>query len=356
MRVGVLTGGGDCPGLNAAIRAVAKALVVRHGAEVVGIEDGFAGLVEGRRRPLARRDVAGLLTLGGTILGASNRSDPFAYGPDRADRSADALGHAADLDVLVVVGGDGTFAGAQALAARGLPIVGVPKTIDNDVRGTDRTVGFDTAVATATDALDRLHTTAQSHRRVMVLETMGRYAGWLALAAGAASGADVVLLPERPYDPDAVAEVCRARERGGQRFTLVAVAEGARPVGGALAVRAVIADSPDPVRLGGAGDVFAEALRGRLDGEVRVAVLGHVQRGGPPTAADRVLATVLGARAAALAAAGRTGVVVGIRGGRLAEVPLAEAAVGPRLVPPDDPLATALADVGVSFGADPTNP
>lgn len=347
MRIGVLTGGGDCPGLNAAIRAVTKALVWEHGAEVVGVEDGFAGLVEGRRRPLGPRDVAGLLTRGGTVLGASNRSDPFAYGPAGADRSADALAHAADLDALVVIGGDGTLAGAQALAACGLPVVGLPKTIDNDVRGTERTVGFDTAVATATDALDRLHTTAQSHRRVLILETMGRYAGWLALWAGAASGADVILLPERPYALGEVARVCQLRERGGQRFTLIAVAEGARPEGGALSVRDVVAGSPDPVRLGGAGAALAAALADHVEGEVRVAVLGHVQRGGPPSAADRVLATLLGARAAA----GRSDVMVGVQADRLVEVPLAVAAAGPRSVGPDDALARAVAAVGVSFGA-----
>ena len=298
MRIGLLTGGGDCPGLNAVVRAVTKSLVLG-GAEVVGFEDGFEGLVEDRARPLAYRDASGILTLGGTILGTSNRADPFRYhargGTDVSDEAVRVY-RARGLDALVAVGGDGTMSIAHGLQEKGLAIVGVPKTIDNDLVGTERTFGFDTAVAVAAEAIDRLHTTAQSHHRVMILETMGRYAGHIALHAGLASGADVILLPEFPYHLDVVAGVCRAREEGGQRFTIVAMAEGAKPEGGHMTVRATVDGSPDPVRLGGACQALGAMLEDRLTSEVRTTILGHIQRGGTPTPFDRVLATQFGAR------------------------------------------------------------
>ncbi|MDX1440825.1 MAG: ATP-dependent 6-phosphofructokinase, partial [Rubricoccaceae bacterium] len=316
MKVGVLTGGGDCPGLNAVIRAVTKSLLLGCGAEVVGFEDGFLGLIEGRYQNLDYRAVSGILTRGGTILGTSNRANPFSYfGKDGADVSDDVVARYREmnLDALVVIGGDGTMTIAHRLQQKGMAIVGVPKTIDNDLVGTDRTFGFDTAVYVAADAMDRLHSTAQSHHRVMILETMGRYAGWIALHAGVASGADVILLPEFPYEIDVVAETCLKRERGGQRFTIIAIAEGAKPKGGELAVKKIIEDSPDPIRLGGAGNVLQNELEGMLDSEVRTTILGHVQRGGTPTPFDRILSTHFGAHAASIVESGSSGVMVALQ-------------------------------------------
>ena len=353
-RVGVLTGGGDSPGLNAVIRAVAKSLILDAGCEVVGIADGFAGLVERQSRPLSLRDVSGILALGGTILGTSNKANPFAYHlRGNADVSAEAVRYAREelrLDAVVAIGGDGSMSIAHRLQQAGLPMVGVPKTIDNDLVSTDRTFGFDTAVAVATEALDRLHTTAQSHHRVMILETMGRHAGWIALYAGVAGGADVILLPEYEFDVEEVARVCRAREQGGQRFTLVCIAEGAKPVGGEHAVRQVVADSPDPIRLGGICQVLERHLSQRLDSEVRTAILGHVQRGGTPTAFDRTLATAFGAYAAALVAGGQYGRMVATQEGRLTSAALADVANRRRTVSPDAPMVAAALAVGTSFG------
>jgi 6-phosphofructokinase 1 len=355
MRVGLLTGGGDCPGLNAVIRAVTKSLILRCGAEVIGFEDGFLGLIENRHRILGYRDVSGILTRGGTILGTSNKANPFAfYGADGADVSDRVLEQyrALGLDALVAIGGDGTMSIAHGLQEKGMQIVGVPKTIDNDLVGTDRTFGFDTAVTIATEAIDRLHSTAQSHHRVMILETMGRYAGWIALHAGVASGADVILLPEFPYKLEAVVRVCRHREAGGQRFTIIAMAEGAHPEGGSLTIQKVVEGSPDPIRLGGVCQVLGVALEQHLDSEVRTTILGHVQRGGTPTPFDRVLATRFGAHAANLVAEGRGGVMVALQEGHLTEVPFVEIANRVRTVPPDDPLVRAASAVGTSFGVE----
>ncbi len=353
MRIGLLTGGGDCPGLNAVIRGVVKALVLGHGATVVGFEDGFEGLIEDRARELSYRDASGILTEGGTILGTSNKANPFGYfRAGGADVSDQALATAArhGLDGLVVIGGDGSMTIAQGLIERGLRIVGVPKTIDNDLVGTDRTFGFDSAVAIAAEAMDRLHSTAQSHHRVMICETMGRYAGWIALHAGVASGADVILLPEMPYSFDEVVRVCRAREDGGQRFTIIAMAEGAHADGGGMTVRQTLDDSPDPVRLGGAGQVLGDALDPLLESEVRTTILGHVQRGGTPTPYDRVLSTRFGVAAAEAVARGRSGIMVALRNGEMAEVAMADVAGKTRHVAPDDPLVVAARAVGTSFG------
>lgn len=353
-RVGILTGGGDSPGLNAVIRAVTKSLILDRGAEVVGFVDGFAGMVEKQSRPLSLRDVSGILTLGGTILGTSNKANPFAYHlRGNADVSAEAVRYARDelrLDAVVAIGGDGTMSIAHRLQQAGIPMVGVPKTIDNDLMYTDRTFGFDTAVAIATEAIDRLHTTAQSHHRVMILETMGRYAGWIALYAGVAGGADVILIPEMEYDIEEVARVCRAREQGGQRYTLVCVAEGAKPIGGQHAIRQVVADSPDPLRLGGICGVLEQQLTQRLTSEVRRTMLGHVQRGGTPTAFDRTLATAFGAYAAALVADGQYGRMVATQGGRLTSVAIVDVANRQRLVSSDAPMVAAALAVGTSFG------
>ena len=358
LRVGVLTGGGDCPGLNAVIRAVAKTLLHEHGAQVVGFLDGYEGLVLDRSRRLEWQAVSNILTLGGTILGTSNKADPFAWAETRGgratkrDRSADALAvfKKHRLDGLVVIGGDGSMSIAGRLAAMGLPIVGVPKTIDNDVRGTEQTFGFQTAVNIATEALDRLHTTAGAHHRVMVAEVMGRYAGWLALHAGLAGGADVILIPEFPFRWEAVADVCRQRYRRGKRFSIVCVAEGAKPEGGQPVVRCRVETSTDPVRLGGVAHLVAERLE-RLTGiESRATVLGYVQRGGAPSPFDRVFATRLGHRAAELVGAGSWGRMASWQKGRVTDVALEEASHGPRPVPADEPLLAVARAVGTSFG------
>jgi len=353
LRVGVLTGGGDCPGLNAVIRAVTKSLILQHDAEVVGFRDGFQGLIEGQTTPLDYRAVSGILTRGGTILGASNKANPFAsHRHGGADVSAQCMKSykTLGLDAIVAIGGDGTMSIAHRLQQKGLHLVGVPKTIDNDVMGTERTFGFDTAVSIVSEALDRIHTTAQSHHRVMIVETMGRYAGWIALHGGVASGADVILIPEFDYDIDEVARVCQERENGGQRFTIIAIAEGAVPQGGTQTVRQHVEDSPDPVRLGGIGNVLAQQLKERVDSEVRTTVLGHMQRGGTPTAYDRNLSTLFGAHAATLVAEGTFGQMVAIQDSKLAYVSLGEVANQTRTVPRNAPLIAAGLAVGTSFG------
>ena len=353
LRVGVLTGGGDCPGINAALRAVTKTLTLQHGAEVVGILDGFRGLVDRNVEPLHYRDVSGILTRGGTILGASNRADPFNYQPrGGANVSAQVVKtyRNLDLDALVAIGGDGTMSIAHRLTNLGIEIVGVPKTIDNDLVGTDRTFGFDTAVSIATEAIDRIHTTAQSHHRVMIIETMGRYSGWIALHAGVASGTDVILIPEIEYDVEEVARVCTDRERGGQRFTIVAVAEGAKRKNGDFVVQDRGSQESDSIRLGGISRVLADQLREHLDSGIRTTVLGHMQRGGTPTAYDRNLATAFGTRAATLVANDTTGRMVAIQDGTFTTVPLAEVADRTRTVPLDDPLIRSGLAVGTSFG------
>jgi 6-phosphofructokinase 1 len=347
MRIGVLTGGGDCPGLNAVIRAVTKSLIRQCNAEVIGIEDGFQGLVEGRSRPLDWRSVSGILAAGGTILGTSNRANPLGS-PENLKAT---LRHAQEwkLDAIVAIGGDGTMAISGGLEKHGLPIVGVPKTIDNDIEHCDRSFGFDTAVAVVTDALERVQTTGQSHGRVMVVETMGRYAGWIALEAGIAGAADVILLPEVDYDVEAVAAVCHERERR-QHFTVICIAEGAKPRGGALTVERRIEDSPDPIRLGGVAHALRAQLQPHLASEVRATVLGHVQRGGAPTPFDRVLATRFGNEAAHLVQRGEFGRMVTLSGGQLGSVALADVAGRNRRVPPDHPLLACARQIGVSIG------
>jgi 6-phosphofructokinase 1 len=352
MKIGVLTGGGDCPGLNTVIRAVTKALIAQAGAEVIGIEQGFLGLIERRSRPLLWDSVSGIHARGGTILGTHNRANPFAYfGAGGADVSDAALAYVAELglDALVVIGGDGSMAIAERFWRIGLPVVGVPKTIDNDLHHNDRSFGFDTAVSTATDALGRLETTGQSHGRVMILETMGRYSGWIALETGLAGAADVILLPELPYSVHAVAEVCRARE-ARRRTTLICIAEGAAPLDGAMTVAERIADSPDPVRLGGVAHVLRHQLEPLVASEVRATVLGHVQRGGPPTPFDRVLALQFGTHAATLVERGEFGRMVRLQAGELSSIELAEVAGRNRTVPSDHPLLASARHIGVFLG------
>ncbi len=357
-RIGILTGGGDCPGLNAVIRAVTKS-ALGGGLEVIGIEDGYLGLIEGRIRSLKNIDVSNILTQGGTILGASNKANPAAYAvPDGSggwvtrdvrDQVSENYRHA-KLDALVVIGGDGTMSGAAELIPYGLNIVGVPKTIDNDLWGTDITFGHDTAVTTAAEALDKIHSTASSHHRVMVMELMGRYAGWLALHAGVAAGADVILIPEIPFSLDAVAEKCLARSKHGKRFTIIAAGEGARPAGAGRFVDHVDESSPDPIRLGGVGEHVAEEVRRTTGLESRSIVLGHIQRGGTPTPHDRLLATQFGHYAFELIRQRRFGQVVVRLGGETTSIAIAEAAGKVRTVPPDYPLIAAAKAIGTSFG------
>lgn len=352
MKIGILTGGGDCPGINAVIRAVAKSLILQHGAEVIGFLDGFEGVIERRYSKLDYRDVSGILTRGGTILGSHNKANPFQYyGREGADVSDEVMELYRDLELdgVVAIGGDGTMSICHRMQKKGMDVVGVPKTIDNDVAHTDRTFGFDTAVAIATEAIDRLHTTGQSHNRVMILETMGRYSGWIALESGVAGGADVILIPEIPYDIEEVARVCRKRQ-DRQEFTIVAVAEGARPVGGDMTVRETIEESPDEIRLGGVGNAVRQELEPRLDSEIRTTVLGHIQRGGTPTAFDRNLATNFGAYAASLVARGESNRMVALQDNAITHVALENVADKNRTVPLDSMSVRAALAVGTSFG------
>jgi 6-phosphofructokinase 1 len=352
MHVGILTGGGDCPGLNAVIRAVTLALINEAGARVTGIHRGFLGLLTRESRQLDADSVVGILSQGGTILGTHNKCNPFQYfGAGGTDVSAQAMAYARELglDALVVIGGDGTMAIAHGFHQLGLPVVGVPKTIDNDLCHTDRSFGFDSAVAVVAEALDRLETTARSHGRVMIAETMGRYAGWIALEGGMAGAADIILLPEQPFQLDAVVQRCRERE-GREGHTLICIAEGAKEVGGSLTVAATIADSPDPLRLGGVAAHLQHQLQPLLQSEVRATLLGHVQRGGPPTPFDRVLATRFGWHAAQLVRRGDFGRMVTLTGAEISSVPIAEVANKNRPVPNDHTLLLAARGLGISLG------
>jgi ATP-dependent phosphofructokinase / diphosphate-dependent phosphofructokinase len=354
-RLGVLTGGGDAPGLNAVIRAVVKS-ACNSGIQCVGLEDSFDGLVEpDRSRPLTPRDVRGIMRLGGTILGTVNRGNPFAYPVETSDGTKDYservidMFHKMGLDALVCIGGDGTLAIAHKFFLRGIPLVGVPKTIDNDIVGTTNCFGFDTAVAFATDAIDRLHTTAEAHRRIIVVEVMGRYAGWIALFAGVAGGADAILIPEIPFDLAVVAERLKGRERWGANFSIVVVAEGAIAEGGKVAL-VEEARQGRAERLGGVGAKVADAL-GTLTGkETRSVVLGHLQRGGAPTSFDRILATRFGGKAVELIRHNEFGKMVAFAPPDIIGRPLEEVVGKIRRVPLDsDVLLTAKA-LGVTFG------
>ena len=360
-RIGILTGGGDCPGLNAVIRATVKTAVHDYGIEAVGILDGYDGLVRNRMVPLSYDDASGILTRGGTILGASNKANPFRYyepgeeerGP--TDRCDDCLQNFQDagLDALVCIGGDGTLSIANGLQEAGIPVVGVPKTIDNDVCETDVTFGFDTAVQIVANAIDRLHTTAQSHHRVMVVETMGRYVGWLALVGGIAGGGDVILIPEIDYQLEHIYEAIRWRRAHERTFTIVVVSEGVKPPGGEYVIRGTVEESTDARRLGGVGAWLADTIEEATDIESRATVLGHLQRGGTPTARDRVLATRFGRNAMAAAARGEFGSLVALRGNDIETVPIARVADRQRSVDPESEIVQTARSVGTSFGDRP---
>lgn len=358
-RIAVSTGGGDCPGLNAVIRAVVKTAINEYGWEVLGIEDGYDGLLgyEGARvRPLTMADVRGILPRGGTILGTCSRSNPFAMKVTAGgqtqivDRSQDAVDRLDRLgvDVLVTIGGDGSMHIAQELQGLGVQLVGVPKTIDNDLQATDLTFGFDTALLTATDAIDKLHTTAESHHRVMVVEVMGRHVGWIALEAGIAGGSDVILIPEIPYDIGIVCQKIAERNRTGSRFSIVVVAEGAMEAGGQpYYVRTGPGSS---LRLGGIGEQLADQIAAFARVVTRATILGHLQRGGAPSAFDRLLGTRFGTAAVHLIAREGMGRMVALRGNEIVDVPIEDAIASLKSVPPDGELIRLARGLGISFG------
>lgn len=356
-KLAVLTGGGDCPGLNAVIRAIAKS-AHGYGVEVLGIRDGFRGAVEGDFLPLSLKDVSGILPRGGTILGTTNRDNPFAYQMNvngvtqPVDRSDDVIRNLQEhkVDALLAIGGDGSLNIALKFADKGLKVIGIPKTIDNDLMATDQTFGFQTAVDTAQEALDRLHTTAESHHRVMILEVMGRYAGWIALYAGVAGGADVILIPEIPYNLNRVALSIQKRAKQGKKFSIIVVAEGARPLGGEMVVERMMTGRVDPVKLGGIGAKIGRDLEEHYGMETRVTVLGHLQRGGSPNAYDRVLSTRYGTAAVDAALEEEFGVMVALQGREIVRVPLREAVDQIKLVPLNDPLLLAARTLGLEMG------
>lgn len=352
-RIGVLTGGGDCPGLNAAIRAVVKAGIGIYRYEIFGIEMGFEGLMQKLARPLALQDVRGIINKGGTILGATRRHDPFHY-PEKVgeetkivDCSRVVLQHASELglDALVVLGGDGTLTIAERLWQMGLPLVAIPKTIDNDLSGTDVSIGFRTAVMTAMEALDKLHSTAESHHRVMVVELMGNKAGWIALESGIAGGADVILIPEIPFSVEKVCEKIIGRMELGRPFSMVVVSEGAKAVG----QQEVYIDFKHQ-RLGGVGQQVAAEIEQRTGLETRVLVLGHLQRGGSPAAFDRVLASRFGVHALELIARGEFGKMIALRKAEVVAIPIQEAVAKLNTADPNGDLASTAEALGISLG------
>ncbi len=357
-RFAVLTGGGDCPGLNAVVRAVIKTFL-QNDCEVFGIYNGFNGLINGNLKLMNFADVSGILPRGGTILGTTNRDNPFKFAVeengeivyyDMRDKVVENLAKH-DIEALVVIGGDGSLnIGAKLARESGIKVVGVPKTIDNDLPCTERTFGFDTAVACATEAVDRLHTTAESHHRVMALEVMGRYAGWIALYSGIAGGADVILLPEIPYNIDSVIQKIEQRRKDGKNFSIVVVAEGAKPIGGELSVARVVKGSFEPIRLGGAGERLVREVEERTGIESRCTVLGYLQRGGSPSSYDRILSTRYGVAAAEACLRGEFNVMVSLENDQIVTVYIQKAASSPRLVPLDSEIIRTGRQIGICFG------
>jgi ATP-dependent phosphofructokinase / diphosphate-dependent phosphofructokinase len=352
--IGIANGGGDCPGLNAVIRGAARSAILGHGWRVVGINDGFDGLIwPERTMPLTMESIAGILPRGGTILGTTNRGNPFRYLVEEDGKAVtrdfsltclenmEKLG----LDAIIAIGGDGTLTIARDLGRLGIPIVGVPKTIDNDLCATEVTFGFDTALHVATEAIDRLHTTAESHGRVMVIEVMGRDAGWIALHSGIAGGADVILIPEIPFTMETVCEKLRIRAATGKKFSMVVVAEG---------IKLPPTDQngkPFPApRPGQVGFLIGDAIHAMLKKDVRVTVLGHIQRGGSPSPFDRILATRFGVEAVELIARGKFGEMVCLRAGEIESVPIDEAVGELRLVDPRGSMVRTARAVGITFG------
>ncbi len=357
-RIAILTGGGDCPGINAVIRAITKKAILEYDMEVIGITDGYEGLINNQYRLLSYDDVSGILTLGGTILGTTNKANPFQYVVKDGnqlkyeDRSDKVLKNIEDLNIecLVCIGGDGTLWISNRFCQEGVPIVGVPKTIDNDIRGTDITFGFNTAVSIATEGIDRIHTTAQSHHRIMIIEVMGRKAGWIALHSGIAGGGDVVIIPEIPYQINKIVDYINKRRETGRHFSIIVIAEGAKPVGGEVVVKKVVEESSEQLRFGGISFVLAEQLEKMIELETRSVIMGHLLRGGTPTPFDRILATRLGSKAVDLIVEKHFGKMVSIKGNNLEDFPLEQVATGPRLIPPDYELVKEGREIGVCFG------
>lgn len=357
--IGILTGGGDAPGLNAVIRAVVKTAIITYKYKIMGIEDGFDGLIKpGKMRRLTLKDVSGILPKGGTILGTTNRGNPFSYrciedGKVIERDYSNIVMHnvrEAGIDAMIIVGGDGTLSIAQKFFEMGMNIVAVPKTIDNDLSATEFTFGFDSAVDEATDAVDRLHTTAESHHRVMLIEVMGRNAGWIALFSGVAGGADVILMPEIPFSVDSIVDKINRRSERGSKFSIIVVAEGAKPIDGGESYHEVGVDKLSPRRLGGAADRLADTLFEKTEHEIRVTVLGHLQRGGSPSAYDRILATKFGAAAVRLVSREQWGMMVGLRNAQTYEIEI-KAAIGElNTVKPDDDLLISAKEMGICFG------
>ncbi len=357
-RIAVLTGGGDAPGLNAVIRGIAKSAIYKYNVEVYGVLDGFKGLMEDRVKKLEPKDISGLIAKGGTILGTTNRDNPFKI-PftiggeiEYKDLSSWVVDNFKKnkFDALIVIGGDGSLSIGYEFFKLGLPIIGVPKTIDNDLMETDVTFGFNTAVETATFAIDKLHTTAESHHRVMIIEVMGRYAGWIALESGIAGGADVILIPEIPYTIENVIKKIEEREKEGKRFSIIVVAEGAKEKEGEMVVKKVVQTGSDPIRLGGVGNVLGEKIEKISNIETRVTVLGHLQRGGSPSPYDRVLATRFGIEAMRLAWEEKFGYMVALKGRDIVSVKLEDAIKKLKKVPDNCELVKAAKALGISFG------
>lgn len=359
-KIALLTGGGDCPGLNAVIRAVTRTAILNYGMEVIGYKFGYRGLYNNDFIPLTLESVSGILHRGGTILYSSNKDNLFDYQVEengqmvKKDVSDVAVENMKKegVDVLVVIGGDGTLTSARDFARKGVKVIGVPKTIDNDLASTDVTFGFNTAIDVATGALDRLHTTAESHHRIMICEVMGRGAGWIALESGIAGSADVILLPEIPYDINKIKEKVEERRKEGKLFTIIVVAEGAKPKDGEVVVSKIVADSPDPIRLGGIGNKLADDLEKIIpDHEVRCTVLGHIQRGGTTSTYDRILSTRYGVAAVELINEGKFGDMVCLKGDTISSDSL-ENVIGQKTkqVLPDGELVQVAKKIGISFG------
>ncbi len=358
-KIALLTGGGDCPGLNAVIRAITRTAILEYGIEVIGYRFGYRGLYNNDFIPLTLDSVAGILHRGGTILYSSNKDNLFDYQVERegqivrADVSDVAVENLKkeNVDVLVVIGGDGTLTSARDFARKGVKVIGVPKTIDNDLASTDVTFGFNTAIDVVTEALDRLHTTAESHHRIMLCEVMGRNAGWIALESGIAGSADVILLPEIPYDINKIVDKVKEREEMGRNFTIVVVAEGAKPKNGDVVVSKIVSDSPDPIRLGGIGNKLAADLEALIkDHEVRCTVLGHTQRGGNTCTYDRILSTRYGVAAVELIEKGKFGEMVCLKGDTISSDSL-ENVIGQKTknVDPNGDLVKVAKKIGISF-------
>lgn len=359
-KLAVLTGGGDCPGLNAVIRAVAKT-AWENGYDIYGVANGFNGLVTGNMKLMERADISGILPRGGTVLGTTNRDNPFKFPvgenekgeiiyKDMSAKVARVI-EECGIECLIVIGGDGSLHIAAELNEKcGVKVVGVPKTIDNDLPCTERTFGFETAVDVATDAIDRLHTTAESHHRVMALEVMGRYAGWIALYSGLAGGADVILLPEIPYNIDSVIAKIRQRQSVGKKFSIIVVAEGAKPLGGEMTVARVVKGSFEPLRLGGVGEKLVNEIEARTGIESRCTVLGYLQRGGSPTPFDRLLSSRYGAAAVEAFLNGKVNTMVALQADKIVTVPIQMVAAEPHNVPLDSEIIRAGRHLGICFG------